>query len=1660
MNRIYRLVWNDLLGAWVPASELAKAKSKRAGSSRRAASTSPRSAITGAGMAVAGMFFGFTATGAQSETVDKSEQDPRHTQHLQQDVIEETDTSLAEMWWPGSGMLAASQSPVQFHSLAATTEGGLDTTNMRYIRTNGLLNGTDDAWNPGSFGIGIGTKANAGGATQAWEGVSIGPDSRTDGRADVALGSGARTFIGAGADLKTAGGSIAIGFDAQASSAATTSNVVAGAVAIGTSTQSSGEYSVALGTYAKASGKQSVALGNTSNDDGRAFTVSIGNSAGIFRTLSNMGAGTLDHDGVNVSQLKPLIAGLGGSAAMDGNGKVTQPTYNVQGGTFSNVGSALTALNTGVNTNAGNFSILNTGIANGTVGLVQQDPDTKLITIGKDVVGTVLNVAGKNAGNTVNRKITGVANGDLSATSLDAVNGSQLKATNDRIDDFNTNVGDIANMVKYDNNAHTAVTLGASSGQQVKLGNLANGTQINDAVNFSQLKPMVDALGGGAKIDAATGVVTGPAYRVQNGNQNTVGSALDALDTGVKKNTGDITHLGDTINNITNGTAGLVQQDPNSKQINIAKEKDGTTMSIAGISGNRKLTGVTAGTLSKNSTDAVNGSQLNATNENVTAVGGRVTTAEGHINTINNTLGDVVKYDDADHKSVTLGNAGTPVTLGNIANGTKANDAVNLSQLKPAVDALGGGAKIDAATGTVTGPTYKVQGGTQTNVGSALDALDTGVKKNTGDITNLGDTVNDITNNITNGTMGLVQQDPANKTITIGKDVGGTLINVAGTDGTRAINRKITGVADGTLSKTSTDAVNGSQLFATNEKIDTINTNIGDISNMVKYDDAGRQSVTFGAPGTPVTLGNVANGTKANDAVNLSQLKPAVDALGGGAKIDAATGVVTGPTYKVQGGTQTNVGSALDALDTGVKKNTGDITHLGDTVNNITNGTAGLVQQDVNSKQITVAKDNAGTSVSFAGTDGNRKLTDVSAGALSKSSTDAVNGSQLFATNENVTAVGGRVTTAEGHINTINNTLGDVVKYDDADHKSVTLGNAGVPVTLGNIANGIKANDAVNLSQLKPAVDALGGGAKIDAATGVVTGPAYKVQGGKQATVGAALDALDTGVKKNTGDITNLGDTVNDITNNITNGTVGLVQQDPASKIITVGKDVAGTVINVAGTDGIRAVNRKITGVAAGTLNKTSTDAVNGSQLFATNEKIDTINTNIGSIGNMVKYDDDDHQSVTFGATGTPVTLGNVANGTKTNDAVNLSQLKPAVDALGGGAKIDAATGVVTGPTYKVQGGTQTNVGSALDALDTGIKKNTGDITNLGDTVNNITNGTAGLVQQDVNSKQITVAKDNAGASVSFAGTAGNRKLTDVSAGALSKSSTDAVNGSQLFATNENVTAVDGRVTTAEGHINTINNTLGDVVKYDDADHKSVTLGNAGTPVTLGNIANGTKTNDAVNVSQLKPAVEALGGGARIDAVTGSVTGPIYTVQSGTQTTVGGALDALDTGVKKNAGDITTITNNITNGTVGLVQQDATSKNITIGKDVGGTVINVAGTDGTQAIDRKLTGVAEGDLTATSTDAVNGKQLKATNDNVNTNTTHIAQNTADISNINGTLTDVVKYDGADHKSVTLGNAGTPVTLGNIANGTKANDAVNLSQLTPAVEALGGGARID
>ncbi|MBS9700875.1 hypothetical protein, partial [Escherichia coli] len=112
------------------------------------------------------------------------------------------------------------------------------------------------------------------------------------------------------------------------------------------------------------------------------------------------------------------------------------------------------------------------------------------------------------------------------------------------------------------------------------------------------------------------------------------------------------------------------------------------------------------------------------------------------------------------------------------------------------------------------------------------------------------------------------------------------------------------------------------------------------------------------------------------------------------------------------------------------------------------------------------------------------------------------------------------------------------------------------------------------------------------------TAPTYQIQGSGRSTVGDALTALDTSVTANTGNITTLQNDVN----NISSGSVGLVRQDPTSRVVSVAAASGGTSVDLTGTDGVRT----LTGVRDGTLAADSSEAVTGSQLFTTNQNVTT----------------------------------------------------------------------------------------------------------------------------------------------------------------------------------------------------------------------------------------------------------------------------------------------------------------------------------------------------------------------------------------------------------------------------------------------------------------------
>jgi autotransporter adhesin len=301
------------------------------------------------------------------------------------------------------------------------------------------------------------------------------------------------------------------------------------------------------------------------------------------------------------------------------------------------------------------------------------------------------------------------------------------------------------------------------------------------------------------------------------------------------------------------------------------------------------------------------------------------------------------------------------------------------------------------------------------------------------------------------------------------------------------------------------DAVNVAQLEAMGAKIDPS----GNISNaFVAYDDTSLNAVTLGGSldHAPVALHNVANGVVAassTDAVNGGQLygvaSSTASALGGGSTVNP-DGSISAPTYVVGGNTYNDVGGAISNID-------GRVTNIEQTVTNISGQVANAVQYD----------SSAHDKVTLGGTDSTAavKLTNLQDAELSASSTDAVTGSQLYATNvavsnlnqqiqnisvngteylstnttsgaasatgaSSIAAGGGAIasganSTAIGDSAkaTGNNSVALGANSIADEDNTVSVGSQGNERRITHVANGVNATDAVNMGQLQSGLNAL-----------------------------------------------------------------------------------------------------------------------------------------------------------------------------------------------------------------------------------------------------------------------------------------------------------------------------------------------------------------------------------------------------------------------------------------------------------------------------------------------------------------------------------------------------------------------------------------------------------
>ena len=1398
MNKIFKVIWNPATGSYNVASETAKSRGKKSGRSKllisalvagellssfgakaevtldggtffeptalsdvwiaigqgAVASSAGNGTSSGGGTGAVAVGAHAKATGTGSTSLGySSEATGERSIALGQVSTASGNRSIAI----GSGSMAKGGYSIAMGlSSEATGEYTLALGKTAKAKGNSALSLGNEAQALGEDSVSLGRKALAdstnsiavGAESEAAENATaVGTKSKAKGKNSLALGANSDSTGESSVALGyTAGASganaLAFGQNAQASNTNTialgqnSSASTASAIAIGTESSAVGSNSLALGSSSSAGGNNSVAIGaNSTADEDNVISVGSGSAQ---RRIVNMAAGTISTDSkeaINGSQLyaisRSVADRLGGGADVAGNGTIMGMSYKLKKRNFNNVGEALQYLDN---------ETLHWDSANGAFSASY---------IVKNADGTI-------ASNVAENKIINVKDGVISETSKDAVNGSQLKTTNDNVTTNTTNIAtnttNITNLTDAVNGLgddsllwnKTAGAFSAAHGTDatskitnVKAGDLTAGS--TDAVNGSQLKTTND-----------------------NVTTNT---------TNIATNTTNITNLTDSVGDLKDDSL-------------LWNKAAGAFSAAHGTEATSKITNLLAGKISSNSTDAINGSQLYGVADSFTSylgggadisdtgvlsgptytIGGTDYTNVGDalaaINTsFSTSLGDALLWDATAGKfSAKHGINNAPSVITDVANGavsSTSSDAINGSQLYGVsdyiADALGGNAVVNT-DGSITTPTYAIAGGSYDNVGDALEAIDT-----TLDDALLWDT----TANGGNGAFSAAH----------GKDKTASVI---------------TNVANGAVSATSSDAINGSQLYSTNKYI--------------------------------------------------------ADALGGDAEANA-DGTITAPTYTIANTDYNNVGEALDALD-----------------NN-----ALLWDEDAGAYN--------------ASHDGNAsKITNVAAGDLSTTSTDAVNGSQLNATNILVTQNSQMINQLAG------NTSETYIEENGAGINYVRTNDTGLTFTdasaagIGSTAVGYntvaKGDSSVAMGYNSFAKGdssvAIGQGSYSGVDTGIALGSSSVssrviVKGSRNTSVseegvvigydttdGELLGALSIGDDGKYRQIINVADgseahdavTVRQLQNAIgavaTTPTKYYHANSTAEDSLAVGEDSlamgAKTIVNGNAGIGIGlntlVLADAINGIAIGSNARANhADSIamgNGSQTTRgaqTNYTAYNMDAPQNSVGEFSVGSEDGQRQIT-----------NVAAGSEDTDAVNVGQLKVT------DAQVSQNTQSITNLNTQV-----TN----LDTRVTNIENGIGDIVTTGSTKYFKTNtdgadaNAQGKDSVAIGSGSIAAA-DNSVAlgtgsvadeenTISVGSSTNQRRITNVAAGV---NATDAVNVSQLKSSEAGGVRYD---TKADGSI----------------DYSNITLdgGNGGT-TRISNVSAGVNNNDAVNYAQLKQSVQ------------------------------------------------------------------------------------------------------------------------------------------------------------------------------------------------------------
>ena len=1172
------------------------------------------------------------------------------------------------------------------------------------------------------------------------------------------------------------------------------------------------------------------------------------------------------------------------------------------------------------------------------------------------------------------------------------------------------------------NNGPKLSSTGIDAGNK-KISNLADGTANNDAVNLGQLNNAINnatatatstekvvastAADNIATVAPSTGQNLGDknaTYEVSVSKTAVQNIAKDAAAWNVSTNGGTAEKVegGDTVN-FVNGDN--IEVTNTGKDITIATKRDvnfdsvtinnGPKLSSTGIdAGNKKITNVADGTVGAGSKDAVNGGQLHDVKTSVT----NNTTA------LNNLKNNTIKL-SGDSTSTT---AERLDKNGGIEFGVKSGDTNYLTSTAAGTDITldltsDTKAKIDKVT-TLSNNTISLGGDTGTTNTQSLDKTG-GIKFNVkGDGTYLTSnaTNDDVTLDLTQATKDKINNAATNKLDNLDpagvqkiKDTAAW--NVVANSGTA---EKVQG--GDTVKFIDGDNIEITQAgkdftFATKKDVtfDSVTINNGPKLSSTGI-DAGNKKIS-----------NLADGTANNDAVNLGQLNTAINNAGAAATIK----------YKANGGAPETV-KLSDGLDFVNGSNT-----------TATVGPNGVVKYDVNLGTLAVGADGKAGADGKTGADGTVGKDGI---ATTQDVAKAINSSAWKVTS---TASTGTVNTPS--VEDVKN--GDTVKFDAGDNieitqngkdftfatkkdvtfDSVTINNGGPKLSATGIdAANKKITNVADGAVTATSKDAVNGSQLYGLSKNTVT-----VSGDSTSTTPQTLDqtgGIKLGIKSGDTNFLTSTATGTDVTLDLTQATKDKINKVTtlSSNTISLGGDTGTT--NTQSLDKTGGIKFNVKGDGTYLTSNATNDDVTLDLTQATKDKINNAATNkldnldpagIQKIkdtaawnvvanngtaekvegGNTVKFIDGDNIAITqagkdftiatkrdvnFDSVTVPAGAGNVvinnsginAGGNKitnvadgtiapgSKDAVNGGQLHDVQNTINAGAFTVSANGGAKDRIAKDENidfeNTDGNIAISYDATGNKFTYNLSPNLNLGPA------GSLRIGDALLNNGGLTIVN---GPSITSAGVdAGNKKVTNVADGTIAAGSKDAINGGQLHDVQTNLQT-------------SINN-------------------------NAQNIANNTNAINNLNAAVNNPITFTGDSGNNIDRKLGE-----------TLNIKGGATGNLTSGNIGVEADSTTNTLNVklaenidlgTNGSVKMGDTKIDDNGLTIN---GGPSVTKAGID---AGNKKVTNVANGDITATSKDAVNGSQLHGVADSIKNsiggNTILNPDGTITTSNIGGT----------------------------------------------------------